>query len=56
MINIMNLRQLYEKQKITKIIQIHEINSLTEFMIKTKSFNILKTIIETNRININTTT
>ena len=54
MINIMNLEQLYKKQKITEIKWIHKQNNPADLMTKTKSDTALKTIIETNHINLNT--
>jgi hypothetical protein len=53
MINVMSLRQLYERQKITKIKWIHEINNSIDSMIKSKAFSILKTLIDINTINMN---
>ncbi len=53
MINVMNLRQSYERRKITKIKWIHEINNLIDFMIKIKTFSTLKTFIDINTINMN---
>ncbi len=54
MINVMSLRQSYERRKITKIKWIHEVNNSTNFMIKIKTFSILKTLIDINTINMNT--
>jgi uncharacterized protein YsxB (DUF464 family) len=53
MINVMNLQQSYERRKITKMKWIHEINNLIDFMIKIKTFSILKTLIDINTINMN---
>jgi hypothetical protein len=53
MINVMSLRQSYERKKITKIKWIHEINNSIDFMIKIKTFSILKTLIDINTINMN---
>jgi hypothetical protein len=53
MINVMSLRQLYERRKITKIKWIHDINNSIDFMIKSKAFTILKTLIDINMINMN---
>jgi hypothetical protein len=55
MIDVMILRQFYERREITEIIWIHEINNLVDFMIKTKSSSTLKTMIDINKINLNTT-
>jgi hypothetical protein len=51
MINVMSLRQSYERRKITKIKWIHDINNSIDFMIKSKAFTILKTLIDINTIN-----
>jgi hypothetical protein len=53
MINVTNLRQSYERRKITKMKWIHEINNSINSMIKNKAFSILKTLIDINTININ---
>jgi hypothetical protein len=55
MIDVMTLRQFYERREITEMIWIHEINNLADFMIKTKSSSALKTMIDINQINLNTT-
>jgi hypothetical protein len=51
MINVMNLRQSYERRKITKIKWIHEVNNSIDSMIKSKASSILKTLIDINTIN-----
>ncbi len=53
MINVMSLRQSYERRKITKIKWIHEINNSINSMIKSKISSILKTLIDINTINMN---
>jgi hypothetical protein len=53
MINVMNLRQLYERRKITKMKWIHEVNNSIDFMIKSKTSTTLKTLIDINTINLN---
>jgi hypothetical protein len=53
MIDVMSLRQLYERRKITKIKWRHDINNSIDFMIKNKTFTILKTLIDFNTINMN---
>jgi hypothetical protein len=53
MINVMNLRQSYERRKITKIKWIHEVNNSIDFIIKIKMFLILKTLIDINTIIMN---
>ncbi len=53
MIDVMSLRQSYERQKITKMNEIHDINNSIDFMIKSKAFTILKTLIDINTINMN---
>jgi hypothetical protein len=55
MIDVMTLRQFYERREITEIIWIHEINNFVDFMIKTKSSSTLKTMININQINLNIT-
>jgi hypothetical protein len=53
-IDVMTLRQFYERREITEMIWIHDINNSVDSMIKTKSFSALKTMIDTNKINLNT--
>jgi hypothetical protein len=53
MINVMSLRQSYERRKITKMKWIHEVNNSIDSMIKNKAFSTLKTLIDINTININ---
>jgi hypothetical protein len=53
MIDVMILRQFYERREITEMIWIHEINNLVDFMIKTKFSSALKTMIDINQINLN---
>jgi hypothetical protein len=55
MIDVMTLRQFYERREITEMIWIHDINNSVDSMIKTKSSSALKTMIDTNKINLNTT-
>jgi hypothetical protein len=55
MIDVMTLRQFYERRKITEMIWIHEINNLVDFIIKTKLSSALKTMIDINQINMNIT-
>jgi hypothetical protein len=55
MIDVMTLRQFYERREITEMIWIHEVNNLVDFMIKTKSSSALKTMIDINQINLNIT-
>ncbi len=55
MIDVMTLRQFYERREIIEMIWIHEINNLVDFMIKTKSSSALKTMIDINQINLNIT-
>ena len=55
MINVLSLRQLYERREVTKIKWIHGHNNLADLMTKTKSSSALKTVIDTNRINLDTT-
>jgi hypothetical protein len=53
MIDVMTLRQFYERREITEIVWIHEINNFVDFMIKTKSSSALRTMIDINQINLN---
>ncbi len=53
MIDVMSLRQLYERRKITKMKWIHDINNSIDFMIKSKAFTTLKMLIDINTINMN---
>jgi hypothetical protein len=55
MIDVMTLRQFYERRKITEMIWIHDINNSVDSMIKTKSSTALKTMIDINQINLNIT-
>jgi hypothetical protein len=55
MIDVMTLRQFYERREITEMISIHEIKNLVDFMIKTKFSSTLKTMIDINQINLNIT-
>ncbi len=54
MIDVMNLRQSYERRKIIEVKWIHEINNSIDSMIKTKSSTIFKTLIDINTINLDT--
>ncbi len=53
MIDVMNLRQSYKRRKIIEMKWIYEINNSIDFMIKNKTFSILKTLIYFNTINMN---
>ncbi len=55
MIDVMTLRQFYERRKITEMKWVHEINNLVDFMTKRKSFSALRTLIDINQINLDTT-
>jgi TRAP-type C4-dicarboxylate transport system permease large subunit len=55
MIDVMILRQFYERKKITEMIWIHDINNSANSMIKIKSSTVLKTMIDINQINLNIT-
>jgi indole-3-glycerol phosphate synthase len=54
MIDVMILRQFYERREITEMKWMHEVNNLVDFMTKSKSFSALKTLIDINQINLNT--
>jgi hypothetical protein len=53
-IDVMILRQFYERREITEIIWIHDINNSVDSIIKIKSATVLKTMIDINQINLNT--
>jgi hypothetical protein len=53
MIDVMILRQFYERREITEMIWIHDINNSENSMIKIKSSTTLKTMIDINQINLN---
>jgi wyosine [tRNA(Phe)-imidazoG37] synthetase (radical SAM superfamily) len=53
MIDVMTLRQFYERKKIIEITWIHDINNSTNSMIKIKSSTNLTTMIDINQINLN---
>jgi hypothetical protein len=54
MMNVMIFKQSYEKREIIEIKWIHESNNFVDSMTKSKSFSALKTIIDINRINLDT--
>jgi hypothetical protein len=51
MMNVMILRQCYEKREIIKMKWIHKFNNLVDFMTKSKSSSALRTLIDINQIN-----
>jgi hypothetical protein len=53
MIDVMTLRQFYERRKITEMKWVHEANNLVDVMTKNKSSSALRTMIDINRINLN---
>jgi hypothetical protein len=55
MMNVMIFRQFYERREITEMIWIHDINNSVDSIIKIKLSTILKTMIDINQINLNTT-
>jgi hypothetical protein len=55
MIDVMTLRQFYERREITEMIWIHDINNSANSMIKVKPSTALKTVIDINQINLDTT-
>jgi wyosine [tRNA(Phe)-imidazoG37] synthetase (radical SAM superfamily) len=55
MIDVMTLRQFYERREITEMIWIHDISNSANSMIKFKSLTALKTMIDINQINLNIT-
>ena len=54
MIDVMSLRQSYERREVTEIKWIHGHNNPADSMTKSKASTALKTVIDTNRINLNT--
>ena len=54
-IDVMSLRQSYERREVTKIMWIHGHNNLANSMTKTKPSSALKTVIDTNRIKLDMT-
>lgn len=55
MINIMSVRQSYKRCKITEIKWIHKYNNPADSIIKNKLSSALKTLIDINWINLDTT-
>ncbi len=55
MIDVMSLCQSYERREITEVKWIHGINNPADSMTKAKSFSALRTLIDTNTINLKTT-
>lgn len=55
MIDVMRLRQSYERREITEIKWIHGHNNPADSMTKSKPFSALRTLIDANRINLDTT-
>ena len=55
MVDMMSLRQLYERREITEVKWIHGHYNPADSMTKAKPSSALKTLINTNRINISTT-
>ncbi len=53
MMNVMILRQSYERRKITEVRWISDDHNLADSMIKVKLFTTLKIVIDTNRIKLN---
>ena len=52
MVNLICLYQLYKCRKIAKIKQIKGNTNLANFIIKSKAYNTLKQLIDTNKVNI----
>lgn len=55
MIDVMSLRQWYERREQTEIKWIYGHNNPADLMTKSKLFSALKTLIDTNRINLDIT-
>jgi hypothetical protein len=53
MMNIMTLRQSYERREITEVRWISDDDNSADFMIKIKSFTTLKIVVDTNQIRLN---
>ncbi len=54
MIDVMTLRQCYERREITEVKWVHGANNSVDSMIKPKSSTTLKTVIDINQINLDT--
>ena len=54
MIDVMSLRQSYERREVTEVKWIHGYNNPADSMTKSKASPALKTVIDTNRINLDT--
>ena len=52
MVNFICLYQLYKHREIAKIKQIKRNTNLANFIIKSKVYNTLKQLIDTNKVNI----
>jgi hypothetical protein len=52
MMNVMILRQFYERREIIEMKWIHEINNFVDFMTKSKSSFALRMLIDINQINL----
>lgn len=55
MIDVMSLRQAYERREVAEIKWIHGVNNPADSMTKAKASNALKTLIDNNRVNLDTT-
>ena len=55
MIDVMSLRQSYERREITEVKWIHRCNNPADSMTKVKASTALKSVINTNRVNLDTT-
>ena len=55
LIDVMSLRQSYERREVTEVKWIHGHNNPADSMTKRKASSALKTVIDTNRINLDTT-
>ena len=54
MIDVISLRQTYERREVTEIKWTHGCNNPADSMTKSKASTALKTVIDTNRINLDT--
>ena len=55
MVDLMCLRQAYERREITEVKWISSGNNLADAMTKAKPYQALKTLIDTNKLNLEVT-
>jgi hypothetical protein len=54
MVDVMALRQSYERREITEVKWVHGVNNPADSMTKSKPSSALRTVIDTNQINLDT--